>query len=150
MAARDFLLAEAPVPYRADAERIVVGRCPALNEALHGAAALWQSGGREGGDPLHWLPLDGPVASGCRLTWVRRAVASGPPPAPTRSPGDCVAMPGGLRGLCAVAQHIPGFVSLERALAREVSTQIALANASPVAWYEARQKGETGSGGPIR
>lgn len=136
MAARVFLLAEAPVSVRGDAERILVGRCAALNEAFHSAVALQMAIGREQGEPAHWLPLDGPVASSCRLTGVRRALALGWPGAEGGRSGRCRAAPAGLRAACRGLLFIPFVASLERRLTREILLQMALANAARVAWYE--------------
>jgi hypothetical protein len=137
MAAQAFLRDEAPETYRRDVERIVVGRCAALNEALRAALALRGAVG-PGNGPVHWIRLDGGFASSCRLSLVRRAVAQGGAREDERH-GVCDSAPAAIRSLCRLLAAIPGVRAADRAVGEEILTQMMLANSRPDAWYEAKK-----------
>ncbi len=137
MAAQSFLRDEAPDTYRRDVERIVVGRCAALNEALREALALRGAVGPGKGKPIHWISFDGDFANGCRLSLVRRAIAQGQAREDERH-GVCNSAPAAVRGLCRLLAAIPGVRAADRAVGEEILTQMVLANSRPDAWYEAR------------
>lgn len=140
MAAPSFLREEVPEAYRRDVERIVVGRCAALNEALH--AALASRGAVDGdGDPVHWIELDGAFARSCRLSRVRRAIAQGAAADDARPAGSCGSAPGAARGLCWLLARVPGAKDVERSVAREILTLMMLATSRPDDWYPTRPGG---------
>lgn len=135
MAAHSFLRGEAPESFRRDADRILVGRCAALNEALRGALAMREAVGAGVGEPIHWVRLDGDFAKACRLSLVRRAIAQGRVGDVERNGGSCGSADSAVRLLCQVLVAIPGGRALERTVNKEVLTQIMLANLHPDAWY---------------
>lgn len=135
MAAHSFLRGEVPESFRRDADRIVVGRCAALNEALRGALAMREAVGSGDGEPIHWIRLDGDFANACRLSLVRRAIAQGGDGGVGRNGGPCGSADSAVRLLCRVLEALPGGRAVERAVGKEILTQMMLANLHPDSWY---------------
>jgi hypothetical protein len=127
MAAMDFLRVQTPAPLRADAPRIVAGRCAAMNEALHAALATGALARAEDVAALRWLAGTMEAEADCRMPWVREAWHDPTHFDPRLLEGSCDEG-GASAWACRAVRSLPFARALERWFAAEALQQMAVAN----------------------
>lgn len=128
MAAQDFLRVETPPTLRQVEPAIGLGRCAALNEALHAAAAMRALQRAEDASSLRALEDLMKREKGCRMSWVRAAWSEPAPSDPRLLEGRCDEATWTGRWVCHAVKALPFARAAERRLAQEVLGQIMLAN----------------------
>lgn len=128
MAAPAFFRIETPGSYEEVAQKIRIGRCAALNEALHTAVVLKPLVADRNPGGVRRLEALLNAETTCRLSRVRRDWASPPPEERTWFANSCGrGQDFPLSAACRALSALP-LPAMERELAGEVLSQIALGN----------------------